>query len=214
MLSQRSLRLYSFLFILFSIFCSVVVISTIQSSRSFIHSSASVILLFIPSSIIHLCLFFNSSRSLVNISCIFSIFASIFPPRSWIVFTIIILISFSGKWPISTSFSCFSGILSYPFIWNITFCFFIVINFCNMVSVLAAVRLCFFLLLLSALWWMRLIGLRKLLDGRELWWERLGLALVGRALLSKALIQLSADRWGCTPSLVVVWPEATQPGGL
>ena len=31
-----------------------------------------------------------------------------------------------------------------------------------------------------------------------------------RALLSKALIQLSADGWGCTPSLLVVWPEATQ----
>ena len=54
----------------------------------------------------------------------------------------------------------------------------------------------------------------KLLDGREWWWEKLDLALVGRALLSKALIQLSADGWGCTPSLVVVWPEATQPWGL
>jgi len=34
---------------------------------------------------------------------------------------------------------------------------------------------------------------------------------VGRALLSKALIQLSADGWGGTPSLVVFWPEVTQP---
>ena len=49
MLSQRSLRLSSVLFILFSLFCSVVVISTILSSRSLIHSSASVILLLIPS---------------------------------------------------------------------------------------------------------------------------------------------------------------------
>ena len=39
---------------------------------------------------------------------------------------------------------------------------------------------------------------------------KLGLALVGRALLSKALIQLSADGWDCTLSLVVVWPKATQ----
>ena len=31
-------------------------------------------------------------------------------------------------------------------------------------------------------------------------------------MLSKALIQLSAVEWCCTPSLVVVWPEATQPG--
>ena len=28
------------------------------------------------------------------------------------------------------------------------------------------------------------------------------------ALLSKALIQLAADRWGCTPFLLVVWPWA------
>ena len=41
------------------------------------------------------------------------------------------------------------------------------------------------------------------------WWEKLSLALVGRALLSKALIQLYADGWGCTPSLVVVWPEGS-----
>ena len=52
MLSQRSLRLPSFLFILFSIFCSVAVISTILSSRSFIHASASVIPLLILSSVL------------------------------------------------------------------------------------------------------------------------------------------------------------------
>ena len=40
-----------FLFILFSIFCSVAVISTILSFSSLIHSSASVILLLIPSSV-------------------------------------------------------------------------------------------------------------------------------------------------------------------
>ena len=51
MLSEKSLRLFSFLFILFSIFCSVAVISTILSFRSFIRSSASVILLLIPSSV-------------------------------------------------------------------------------------------------------------------------------------------------------------------
>ena len=36
---------------------------------------------------ISVCLFFNSSRSLLNISCIFSIFASILFLRSWIMFT-------------------------------------------------------------------------------------------------------------------------------
>ena len=49
MLSQRSLRLSSNLFSLFSLFFSAVVISTILSSRSLIRSSASVILLLILS---------------------------------------------------------------------------------------------------------------------------------------------------------------------
>ena len=74
------------------------------------------------------CLFFSSSRSLVNIYCIFSIFASIVFLRSWIIFTII-LNSISGRLPVSTSLSCYSEILSCPFIWNITFCYFVVINF-------------------------------------------------------------------------------------
>ena len=43
----------------------------------------------------------------------------------------------------------------------------------------------FFLLLLSALWWMRLRGLCKLLDGKDWWWEKLDLALVGGVVLSK-----------------------------
>ena len=34
--------------------------------------------------------------------------------------------------------------------------------------------------------------------------------MVGKALLSKDLIQLSAD--GCTPSLVALWPEVTHQG--
>ena len=48
----------------------------------------------------------------------------------------------------------------------------------------------------------------KLFNGRDWPWEKLGVTLVGKALLSKALIQLSAGGWGCTSSLVVVWPEA------
>ena len=48
-LSQRSLRLSSVLFILFSLFFSSAVISTILSYSSLIHTSASVILLLIPS---------------------------------------------------------------------------------------------------------------------------------------------------------------------
>ena len=62
MLSQKSLRLFSFPFILFSILCFEAVISTILSSRLFICSSTSVILLLIPSSVLFLsvCLFFSS----------------------------------------------------------------------------------------------------------------------------------------------------------
>jgi len=41
----------------------------------------------------------------------------------------------------------------------------------------------------------------KLPDGRDWLWGKLGLALVGKAMLSKSLIQFSADGWGCVPSL-------------
>ena len=53
-LSQRSLRLSSFLLIHFSFFLSVSFISTILSSTSQILSSASVILLLVPSSVFYL----------------------------------------------------------------------------------------------------------------------------------------------------------------
>ena len=52
MLSHMPLRLSSFLFILYSLFCSTAVNSTILYSRSLIRSSASVILLLIPSSVV------------------------------------------------------------------------------------------------------------------------------------------------------------------
>ena len=55
---EVSLRLYSFfVFILLPIFCSVAVISTIFSSRPFIHSSVSVILLLVPFSELLISLF-------------------------------------------------------------------------------------------------------------------------------------------------------------
>ena len=90
-----------------SIFCSAAVSYTTLSSRSFISSSSSVILLLIPFSVLVICLFVLQFFfwSLVNISCIFSIFVSILFsclhsfPRSWIIFTIIILNSFSGRLP-------------------------------------------------------------------------------------------------------------------
>ena len=98
--SQRSLRLSSVLFILFTLFCSSEAISTILSSSSLICSSASDILLLIPSRVflisvivlfVSVCLFFNYSRSLLIDSCIFSILFS----RFLIIFTLIILNFFS-----------------------------------------------------------------------------------------------------------------------
>ena len=44
--------------------------------------------------------------------------------------------------------------------------------------------------------------------------DKTGSCSGGQGLASKALIQLSADRKGCAPSLLVLWPEATHPWGL
>ena len=77
----------------------------------------SIILLLIPSSVffisfivlfISVCLFFGSSRSVKHFlyplsPCLHSFF---FQERSWMIFTIITLNSFSGRLPVSSSFSC------------------------------------------------------------------------------------------------------------
>ena len=85
MLSHRSLRLSSLLFVLFFFIVFYISYFNILSSGSLIHSSASVTLLLIPSSVFSIsvmalsivdCLFFNSSKSFLNISCIFLIHAS------------------------------------------------------------------------------------------------------------------------------------------
>ena len=135
MLSQRFLRLSSFLFIVFSLFCSTAVISNHLFFRSLIHSSASFILLLIPSSvfffhfiycIVYLILFVFQIFSLLKFSSIFSVCESILL-RSWIIFTVIALNSFSSRLPISTSLS--SGVLFRSFIWNILLCYLILSNF-------------------------------------------------------------------------------------
>ena len=58
---------------------------------------------------------------------------------------------------------------------------------------------------LSSLWWKRIRGLWKLTDGREWLRGKLGLVLVGRAMLSKSLIQFFVDGWSCAPSLLFTW---------
>ena len=132
MLSQRSLKLSSFIFIRLLQFCFMAVISTILSSSSLTHSSASLILLLICSSVLFIaisvlfiliCWFFSSSRSLLNSSCMFSFSASILYLRSWITFTVSSPNSFLGWFPISISLSCFSGVLSCPSFWKIFLCF-------------------------------------------------------------------------------------------
>ena len=122
-LFQRSLRLSLVLFILFTLFCSLEVISTILSSSSLIRSSASDILLLIPSRLflisVIVFLLFNSSRSLLIDSYIFSILLS----RFLIIFTII-LNYFSGSLPISSSFIWISVFLVCSFICTVFFCLF------------------------------------------------------------------------------------------
>ena len=55
---------------------------------------------------------------------------------------------------------------------------------------------------LSALWWRRIRGLWKLPDGRDWLRGKLGLVLMGGAMLSKSLIQFSVDGQGFVPSLL------------
>ena len=140
---------------------------------------------------------------MVNISCVFPILLL----RSWTIFTITILNSLSGRLHISISCSCFPRALSCPFISDIILCLSFWITYCDVVSVLTAEEVMFFFLLLSALWWIRLWGLCKLSNGTDWQLEKLGLALVGRALFSKTLIKLSADGWGLSslPVSCLAW---------
>ena len=79
-----------------------------------------------------LTLFFFSSRSLLNLSCILSILVSrlficdsILFSRFWIIFTIIIWNSLSGRFPISSSFVWFGGHFSCSFTCWVFLCLFI-----------------------------------------------------------------------------------------
>ena len=69
-------------------------------------------------------LLFSSSRSLLNVSCIFSILF----PRFWIIFTIITLNSFSGRLPISSSLVWSGGFLLCSFYCCIFLFFLILLN--------------------------------------------------------------------------------------
>ena len=58
---------------------------------------------------------------------------------------------------------------------------------------------------------MRVRGSCKLPEGRDWLSGKLSLALVGKTMLGKSLTQLSADGWGCVPSLLALWLKAN-PG--
>ena len=113
LLSQRSLRLSSVLFFLsfFLFFCTLLFRSYFQhfvfqlSDPFFCFWYSALIpyrvfLISVIVAFVSVCLFFNYSRSLLNDSYIFSILFSKF----LIIFTIIILNSFSGGLSISSSF--------------------------------------------------------------------------------------------------------------
>ena len=54
----------------------------------------------------------------------------------------------------------------------------------------------------------------KLLDGRNSRWGNLRLILMGRAILSKYLIQFSVDGQGCVPTLLFgLWPNYGRGNG-
>ena len=141
-------------------------ISTTLPSNSLICSSATFILLLIPSSvffqfsycIFQLCLIVCYVFSLLKYSCNFSLCASFLLLSSWTIFTIITLNSLLYRFPVSTSLSWSSGVLSYSFIWEITHCLFILVNFlwCSFLS--GSYEIVVFTCL-STLWWMRLRGL-------------------------------------------------------
>ena len=67
---------------------------------------------------------------------------------------------------------------------------------------------------LSAHCWKWIRGLWKLPDGRDWLRGKLGLVLMGGAMLSKSLTQLSVDRWSCVPSLLFTWGQTIWPPHL
>ena len=188
--------------------------------------SISVILLLFPSSVVFIsvivlficvCLFFHSSRSSLNISCIFSILF----PRFWIIFTLITLNCFSGRLPVSSHLfgpvgfylalssavclSVFSFCLTYC-VWGLLFAgcrFAVPIVFGVFPQWVRLVQQ-----VVQASWWRGLVPV--------FWRMRLDpVFLVGRTAsggvfwgscdLIMILGSLSADGWGCVPILLVVW---------
>ena len=169
-------------------------------------------------------LLFSSSRSLLNVSCIFS---NLFP-RFWIISTVIILNSFSSRLPISSSFVRSGGFLPCSFICCVFLCLLILLNYCVCVLLFTG---CMFIIpivfgvcsqwlwlvqwVLQASWWRGLVPV--------FWWMRLYLVfLVSRSRsggvfwgvcgLIMNLGSLSANGWRYVPVLLVVWHRVSSTG--
>ena len=69
-------------------------------------------------------------------------------------------------------------------------------------AVIHVISLVGFLWLWFLLWWIRIRGLWKRPDGRDWLGGKLGLVLMGGAMLSKSWIHFSFDGRGCVPSLL------------
>ena len=125
----------------------------------------------------------------------------------WIIFPIITLNSFSGRFPISTSLSS-SEILSCSF----GGIYFSAVSFC-LTFYVCCLRFwgCRFVVLLAS-------GACPLVGGTgscPSGWQPISRAVFrGGSALSTTLGSLSAGGWSCVPTLLVVWPEMSQHWSL
>ena len=146
---------------------------------------------------------------------------SILFPRFWIIFTIIILNSFSGGVPISSSFVRSGGFLPCSFVCCVFVCLLILLNLLCLGSPFHRLHVrsscCF--------WCLSLVGkfgsvgcVGFLVEGTSACFlvDEGGSCLSGGRSTSGGLFggfcglimilgSLSANRWGCVPVLLVVW---------
>ena len=123
----------------------------------------------------------SSSFSVLSF-CLFIPFMGFTRPEYWsgLLFLLqwTVFCQNSPSWPIHLEWPCMAWLiasLNYTRLWFLWSFW------------LASVIVVF---ILSAFWWKRIRSLWKLPDGKDWLWGKLSLALVGRAMLSKSLIQV------------------------
>ena len=111
-------------------------------------------------------LFFKCCISLINISCIFLVCASILSPRFWIIFTIITLTPFTGRLPISSHLVVLVGFYLAP---SSTTYFSVISFFSDLLQPFCRLWDCssFCFWCLSPGWWGWLRGLCRIPGGRD-----------------------------------------------